>query len=247
MRVNIQRGFKNRFGNTYDNLISINFDNIKELRASLGLFVLETKKEVTLFATNKDEYNGIILHEMKSVEDYDYAFRIYRDYQEYKYKRHYDDRLVSMLHSKQRLVKDTDFPIGIVCVDNYVVGQIIRYYKDNTKFKNIINKRDSSLFYLRIVRILLELVNNNIYYLDIHPNNFLIYNNDLKLIDFEPSFVSFKEEDLKYLVYNLVNMINRINSYLGIELIKDCNNLEGIVNALSKEYVLSKEKPLIVS
>ena len=93
----------------------------------------------------------------------------------------------------------------------------------------------------------MELVNNNIYYLDIHSNNFLIYNNDLKLIDFEPSFVSFKEEDLKYLVYNLVNMINRINSYLGIELIKDCNNLEGIVNALSKEYVLSKEKPLIVS
>ena len=42
-------------------------------------------------------------------------------------------------------------------------------------------------------------------------------------------------------------MINRINSYLGIELIKDCNNLEGIMNVLSKEYVLSKEKPLIVS
>ena len=180
--MQIERGFQNNYGENFANIVNVGFSSLSELRDFLGKFITETKKENNNFATAKGDYDGIFLYQMPSINDEDYAYRIYRDFEKYKYRRHYDDKLISFLQSKQHLIKNVDFPLGVVTIENEVIGQIIYLYKNSQtifsylnsiKGNNIFEKEYYDLL-LKVLNILKSLYENDIFYIDIHPNNFLI-------------------------------------------------------------------------
>ena len=95
--MQIERGFQNNYGENFANIVNVGFSSLSELRDFLGKFITETKKENNNFATAKGDYDGIFLYQMPSINDEDYAYRIYRDFEKYKYRRHYDDKLIYII------------------------------------------------------------------------------------------------------------------------------------------------------
>lgn len=230
--MQIERGFQNNYGENFANIVNVGFSSLSELRDFLGKFITETKKENNNFATAKGDYDGIFLYQMPSINDEDYAYRIYRDFEKYKYRRHYDDKLISFLQSKQHLIKNVDFPLGVVTIENEVIGQIIYLYKNSQtifsylnsiKGINIFEKEYYDLL-LKVLNILKSLYENDIFYIDIHPNNFLIVDGSIKIIDFENHSIDNSKDKEKYFIHNLCYIIKFINNYFNMECDIDKND-----------------------
>ena len=186
---------------------------------------------------------------LKEVKKYDpkKALRIYKDFADYKYTCHKDDKLISELQSRQKYVKLTDFPTGVATIENYVIGQEIPYYKNSdTLAKKCLNlpsdnKRELTIlkYYLEILEILKELYKNDIIYADVRSRNFMIdkVHDMIKLIDFESSYISFDRK--KYysdMIDNIKIMINEINKYFKIEfIISKETSLENIEETINTE------------
>lgn len=223
--MQIERGFQNNYGQKFPNIVNVGFSSLNELRLFLGKFITETKKENNNFATAKDDYDGIFLYQMPSIHDEDYAYRIYRDFEKYKYRRHYDDKLISFLQSKQHLVKNVDFPVGVVTVENEVIGQIIYLYKNSQTIFSYLNsikgnnkfEKEYYDLLLKVLNILKSLYENGIFYVDIHPNNFLIVDGSIKIIDFENHSIDDSNDKEKYFMHNLCYIIKLINRYFEID------------------------------
>lgn len=223
--MQIERGFQNNYGQNFPNIVNVGFSSLNELRLFLGKLITETKKENNNFATAKGDYDGIFLYQMPSIHDEDYAYRIYRDFEKYKYRRHYDDKLISFLQSKQHLVKNVDFPVGVVTVENEVIGQIIYLYKNSQTIFSYLNSikgnnKFEKVYYdllLKVLNILKLLYENDIFYVDIHPNNFLIVDESIKIIDFENHSIDNSNDKEKYFMHNLCYIIKLINRYFGID------------------------------
>ena len=223
--MQIERGFQNNYGQNFPNIVNVGFSSLNELRLFLGKLITETKKENNNFATAKGDYDGIFLYQMPSIHDEDYAYRIYRDFEKYKYRRHYDDKLISFLQSKQHLVKNVDFPVGVVTVENEVIGQIIYLYKNSQTILSYLNSikgnnKFEKVYYdllLKVLNILKLLYENDIFYVDIHPNNFLIVDESIKIIDFENHSIDNSNDKEKYFMHNLCYIIKLINRYFGID------------------------------
>lgn len=223
--MQIERGFQNNYGQNFPNIVNVGFSSLNELRLFLGKLITETKKENNNFATAKGDYDGIFLYQMPSIHDEDYAYRIYRDFEKYKYRRHYDDKLISFLQSKQHLVKNVDFPVGVVTVENEVIGQIIYLYKNSQTIFSYLNSikgnnKFEKVYYdllLKVLNILKLLYENDIFYVDIHPNNFLIVDGAIKIIDFENHSIDNSNDKEKYFMHNLCYIIKLINRYFGID------------------------------
>ena len=243
--MHIERGFQNNYGKIFSNIINVSFSSITELKNHLGNLILETKKDNNNFVTLKDDYDGIYLYEMLNKEDSNYAYRLYRDYEKYKYRRHYDDLLISNLQEKQKLIKNVDFPIGVVTIENEVIGQIIYLYKQSQtifnylksiKSVNIFEKKYYTLLY-EVLKILQSLKENDIYYIDIHPNNFLRLNNGtIKIIDFENHSIDYSNNKENYFRHNLFYIINDINKYFGLSSnINYSDSIEDIYNKVREK------------
>ncbi len=223
--MQIERGFQNNYGQNFPNIVNVGFSSLNELRLFLGKLITETKKENNNFATAKGDYDGIFLYQMPSIHDEDYAYRIYRDFEKYKYRRHYDDKLISFLQSKQHLVKNVDFPVGVVTVENEVIGQIIYLYKNSQTIFSYLNSikgnnKFEKVYYdllLKVLNILKLLYENDIFYVDIHPNNFLIVDGAIKIIDFENHSIDNSNDKEKYFMHNLCYIIKLINRYFEID------------------------------
>lgn len=223
--MQIERGFQNNYGQNFPNIVNVGFSSLNELRLFLGKFITETKKENHNFATAKGDYDGIFLYQMPSIHDEDYAYRIYRDFEKYKYRRHYDDKLISFLQSKQHLVKNVDFPVGVVTVENEVIGQIIYLYKNSQTIFSYLNsikgnnkfEKEYYDLLLKVLNILKSLYENDIFYVDIHPNNFLIVDGAIKIIDFENHSIDNSNDKEKYFMHNLCYIIKLINRYFEID------------------------------
>ena len=223
--MQIERGFQNNYGQNFPNIVNVGFSSLNELRLFLGKLITETKKENSNFATAKGDYDGIFLYQMPSIHDEDYAYRIYRDFEKYKYRRHYDDKLISFLQSKQHLVKNVDFPVGVVTVENEVIGQIIYLYKNSQTIFSYLNSikgnnKFEKVYYdllLKVLNILKLLYENDIFYVDIHPNNFLIVDESIKIIDFENHSIDNSNDKEKYFMHNLCYIIKLINRYFEID------------------------------
>lgn len=223
--MQIERGFQNNYGQNFPNIVNVGFSSLNELRLFLGKLITETKKENNNFATAKGDYDGIFLYQMPSIHDEDYAYRIYRDFEKYKYRRHYDDKLISFLQSKQHLVKNVDFPVGVVTVENEVIGQIIYLYKNSQTIFSYLNSikgnnKFEKVYYdllLKVLNILKLLYENDIFYVDIHPNNFLIVDESIKIIDFENHSIDNSNDKEKYFMHNLCYIIKLINRYFEID------------------------------
>ena len=158
--MQIERGFQNNYGENFANIVNVGFSSLSELRDFLGKFITETKKENNNFATAKGDYDGIFLYQMPSINDEDYAYRIYRDFEKYKYRRHYDDKLISFLQSKQHLIKNVDFPLGVVTIENEVIGQIIYLYKNSQTIFSYLNSiKGINIFEKEYYDLLLKVLN----------------------------------------------------------------------------------------
>ena len=205
-------------GILYNNVRNIHFDTLDEAKKGLGTYITQTKPvglDLDLF----DELTyGIYLY--KSSYDPKVALRVYRDFYHYKYSGNIDERMVSKLQDRQKFVKLTEFPTGVVTIENKVIGQEVPYYENYNTLRNVFNekqhKKIPTYYYIEILKILKELYAADIVYSDIHGRNFILSAVDetMKLIDFDDGYVKF-DEDKKYhytsMISNLKYLINKLN------------------------------------
>ncbi|MGN1378831.1 MAG: hypothetical protein ACI4XR_00295, partial [Bacilli bacterium] len=215
--MQIVRGYNNNYGGVFPNIVNVSFSSITEFKNFTGELLKETKKEKNIFVTQKDEYDGIYLYKIKNLAENDYAFRIYRDFEKYSFRRHYDDYLIDKLQQKQKNIKEIDFPIGVATIENYVIGQVIYLYENSqTAFEYLHSIKNNQNFEKKYYELLYKILNlikmlydNEIYYIDVHPNNFLILENgDIKIIDFENHSIDLSKDGVNYLKNNLLYIIN---------------------------------------
>ena len=121
-------------------------------------------------------------------------------------------------------IKLTNLPIGIVKVNDIVVGQLIKYYKNSISLIDFFKGSpsiDPISYYLKALDILEELALNGICYEDVHGGNFLVVGDKLRLIDFSNSRVKVGE-DYRGMYYplfqNFNDMVNKLTfSILGYD------------------------------
>ncbi|MBQ7140031.1 MAG: hypothetical protein IJO32_00845 [Bacilli bacterium] len=247
----IENGYKNHDGIYYDNIRNVHYDKKNDTINNLGLCVNQTEyKENDPFAPSFSDELGVYIY--KSYYDKNKALRLYKDYGNYKFVFHNDEKLISELQRRQKNIKLTDFPTGIISIEDYTVGQEIVYYENFNTLLNVIKNKDikDNIFdiYLEMLKILKELYINGIVYSDIHYKNFMVDSKlTIKLIDFEPRYVKF-DENSKYLyetmIRNLKNTINSINLLYNIKFNNNFNNtttLEQVEESImEKQYLLKK-------
>lgn len=141
-----------------------------------------------------------------------------------------EEKLVSNLYVYRNNIRLTSLPIGIVKVNDIVVGQLIKYYKNSITLTDFFKGSPSIApipYYLKVLDILEELALNNICYEDVHGGNFLVVGDKLRLIDFSNSRVKVNQNyNGMYfpLFQNFNTMVNNLTfSVLGYE--NDYNRL----------------------
>lgn len=128
------------------------------------------------------------------------------------------EKLVKNLHVYKDNIKLSSFPIGIVKVNDIVMGQLVRYYKNSITltdfFKSSPSIDDPIHYYLKVLDILEELALNGICYEDVHGGNFLIVGNKFKIIDFSEYRIKIND-NYKGAYYNMFqnfsSMVNNLN------------------------------------
>lgn len=241
MAMIVNKGYEDKNGVKYDDLLNVHFEKKEDMATSLGKYVAETDYKDNMFLSSSwNLTNGIYLYQ--SYFDPKIALRIYRDFASYKYVHHDDAKLIKELLERGKNVLLTDFPMGVITIEDYVVGQAIPFYEDyDTLAKVVINKKDElsiMKYYLEIMKILKELYNNSIIYADVRSRNFMInrVNNLVKLIDFESQYISFDDRLYKEMIKNIKITINEINDYLNIKFkIDKEDSLDNIEETLLEE------------
>ena len=125
----------------------------------------------------------------------------------------YKEMLVN-LNSKQKDIKNIDFPIGYFRQRRKLMGLIIKYYQNSISCDNIFKHQDieevgkyyyhdedsiRNLFLLLddVLKLVYEMFENGIYYSDLNSGNIVLDNNQVKIIDFDPRFVKFDNKDMR--------------------------------------------------
>lgn len=225
----IINGFENKKGESYSNIRNIHFNKFSDLFGNLGTFKTETQYDCgNIFGSDYDVENGVYIYQTNY--DVKKALRIYKDYADYRFTRHTDEKLVSELQKRQAKVKLTEFPTGIVTVENYVIGQEIPFYDNcNTLYDVILNNKSikPTQLYLEVLKILKELAQNEIIYSDVHARNFLVDTVDttVKLIDFDEHLILFNGNK-DCMIDNLKTMLYKLNSINNIEFKEDFEKTE---------------------
>lgn len=188
----------------------------------------------------------------KNPNDSTKGVRIYEDYADYKYSFHIDHRMIMKLQEKQPCIKLTEFPTGIVTIEDKIIGQQIPYYDNYTTIEEVLEDNLSEeIFYdyiRKVIDIFKELSENGILYMDIHSGNILVNlmkNNDVKLIDFENSFMHINEKDhtnsqKEYLrmLKMLLELFKKVSEHYDMELL----NMESDFNSIDDLYQIIPSK-----
>lgn len=191
-------------GKDYDGLRTISANKINELPSGKLLVYSDDFDSNNYYIDTEFKLNdGVIINQ--STLDSNRAIRIYKDWPEAWHYEKKDAELVYKLQQKQKCVKLTDFPTGIVTISDFpfeynkkniqrVIGQEIIYYENYIaigKLFQINHNINTAKIYIDIIKILKELLDNGIYYGDIHGGNFVIEKEKqiVKLIDFEDNKV----------------------------------------------------------
>ena len=224
---------------------NIHFYTKDDIKGKLGTFITETKHEKSdmFYSESEELIDGVYIY--KTYYDDLKALRIYKDWADYKFISHASDiKIISELQKRQQYVKLTEFPTGIVTLENSVIGQEIPLYEGYKNLIEVVKNIDSKevlKYYLQMIKILQELISTDIIYVDCHTKNFLINEktSDIKLIDFEPTDISLKKDLYSYkkMINIIKENINRINKIKNIpfHLLKE-ETLENI-----EETILSKK------
>lgn len=138
------------------------------------------------------------------------------------------ESLIKNLHVYKDNIKLSSFPIGIVKVNDVVVGQLIKYYKNSitlTDFFKSSPSVDPMDYYMKVLDILEELALNGISYEDVHGGNFLIVGDKLRIIDFSEYRVKVGEKykgAYRNMFENFNVMVNHLNfKVLGLQDVYD--------------------------
>lgn len=140
------------------------------------------------------------------------------------------EKMVKNLHVYKDNIKLSTFPVGIVKVNDIVVGQLIKYYKNSitlTEFFKSSPSVDPMYYYLKVLDILEELALNGICYEDVHGGNFLIVGNKFKIIDFSEFRIKINEK-YRGAYYNMFQNFNNMVNNLNFKLL----NLEDVYDRL---------------
>lgn len=213
--LNIKNEYIDNKGNNY-NIRNICLDDKSDMM-NLGKYLTETKRELGYFYSSSDNLTeGVYIYQ--SNYDPTKILRIYKDWINYKYVFHNDVELISQLQNLQKNIKLTEFPTGIITLDNYVVGQEMKYYEGYETLSKLNNGRNIIYYYQQILNILKELENFGIIYTDIHSKNFMVKDKDVKLIDFENDSIKLKYGKVLYsdMINLLKFMINSMNEKFNI-------------------------------
>ncbi len=159
-------------------------------------------------------------------------------------------------------INEIDFPIGYYLEDDLYKGLIIYYYKNSISLRDIALKgdfhdltkyyyyddnpyRNLILLYLEILSLIEKMLDEKMYYLDIHSGNFMLFNNQVKIIDFEPNQIVFGSDIDSYYYRRIIAcikvLINYTNNSFGFNncIIENSFNLTSL-----KEEVKRLEKRL---
>lgn len=221
--MEIKNNYVDTKGIKYSSVREIIF-NKKEIATELGTFITETSREQCEFFKNDSmdfDTDGFYIY--KSLYDDKKALRVYKRFAEYKFNGDHDEILISKLQQRQKNIKLTEFPTGVLTRDKYIFGQEIPFYENYETLyafrDNIASVSHLISIYNKCLKILEELYKNGIYYTDIHAKNFMVDNNDVKLIDFEYDQIKFDDEKQISLIFGRITfMFNLINSLLGSDI-----------------------------
>lgn len=250
---------KNEYENkgTKYRIRNLNFANLSELSDCGWKFVTESHNGDGFEFISKydDKIGTLVYHDQNNPN---VGYRIYSDYADYLYTYYDDYMVVSKLQEKQKDIKLLEFPTGIITVGDKVIGQEMPFYEGYKELGYALyhnqTKEVITFYYLKVIEILKELLQNGIYYLDVHSGNFLIntINDDIKVIDFERQCLEIEPNNrLKEVAYdrminNLKIMINKLNKLRNVFLSGDFVNaktLEDIEKCvLESHQVLIKRK-----
>lgn len=242
--MEIKYEYPSNLGTIIYNVKNIHFDSIKDFNNNIGPLVFETSNKSRIFLTSKNDLNGSYIYLSK--DNHNLAYKVSKSYRFLDKNNDQDPPMIAKLNSLKENITLTDFPKGIITIKDIVIGQEIVYYYNYQTLTSIIYKglpRNKLLsYYQKILLIIQELLDHNIIYIDIHPNNIMINlsTDEVKLIDFDPHHISFNNDRESYyrMLTNLKKMINEINTYLKIPFIIE-DNLS--FKDISKKILLKKE------
>ena len=109
----------------YTDLKNINFEDVNDLSISKGKYITETKKEFNpFFADSQPETEGVYIYQ--TTYDENKAFRLYKDWANNvfcEFEQHPSDaKMIKELIKRQKYIRLTDLPTGIVTLKGYTIG-----------------------------------------------------------------------------------------------------------------------------
>ena len=219
----------------------------KEL-LNIGNFFAETKREKSEFFGDED---GVYIYQ--SYLKPNIGYRIYKEFADYGFDGYDDDKLIARLSEKQKYIKKSNFPTGILTLNGKIIGQEIKLFL-NHQDANVYSMENRKIIptyiYRQILDILKEMYDSNIAYLDGHSKNFVVNRNSghVQIIDFEWDKMEFDTitESSNWKIFNNLNsLINSCNENYEINDILDIAKLNSFDEAY--QYLLESEDKLIKS
>lgn len=258
----IRKGFKNSNGIIFNDLREVAHTK-NSIATNLGIFITETEynDEYIEFNPIDSELEGVYIFKDRVKQNVGY--RIYKEFSECRFDGYKDDHLVSELIERQKEIKYTDYPTGVVTLDGRIIGQEIVYYDNSVNLEDfcfsgnkIIEKLEPTKIYMTILKSIKEQYEKGIYYLDGHPKNFIIkldlledkncnYEDIVKMIDFRYDFMFFDTiaDDRKKIIFrNLICSINYLN--MKFNLIEKTGMMENSLcfNEIEEKIMIMEKK-----
>ena len=237
--MNIKNNYIDNTGQIYE-VRNVNFENLQDFRKAQKKFISESSNNGSSLSED-----GIYLY--KSSYDETKGLRVYKDINLYQYTHHCDDKIVFELQKRQKNIKLSQLPTGILTIENKIVGQEVPLYENSKTiydyFKEGNMKKRPTQFYLEILYILRELYNEGITYKDAHRRNFLVENitEIVNIIDFEDQLVDFSNLQSTYdtMIINfktyLIDKLNYIVNVCFGDDYKKAKTLEQLEEVLLEE------------
>jgi len=221
----IFHGFTNTNGEIFDNIREVHYNNPGEILNELGSPIYQSE--------GGDSPDQVKIYRLPWYSDR--ALRLDKNFLNYRHIICHDDRMISRLQEHQKDVLLTEFPTGIVTIEDKIIGQEIPFYEDAitlnqaTKTRVIPTWETSLTKTVEILKIIRELLNVGIIYQDIHGDNFL-YNRStdkLHLIDFDSRYIKFEHNVFSYnsMISNLKMLIGSLNLCYGIQFNDDFDSI----------------------
>lgn len=224
---------------------NVNFESLDDFHKYAGGIIADSHRDDTSnFELNED---GVYICRCKY--DFTKALRVYKDLSLYKYTSHSDYKLISRLQEKQSNIKLSEFPTGILTIENFIVGQEIPFYDNSeTLYDHLQNgnmKKRPTQLYLEILKILKELCENGIIYTDVHRRNFMVnkMSEIVNIIDFDASFVSFDSFRCTYMA-----MLNNLKRCIvsGFNSIEGCELSYEFDDEINEVFTLEEVEQLLI-